>query len=92
MIALAHRLRTAGGHILEDDAAFTLALLEEQHVAAVHGAAYGMSPFVRISYATDSETSLGAWGTSWGAAARPPDKQRYLLNPSAAHHVPAPLP
>ena len=48
--------RTSGGRILDDDAAFTLALLEEQHVAAVHGAAYGMSPFVRISYATDSES------------------------------------
>ena len=29
------------------------ALLEERHVAVVHGAAFGMSPHVRISYATD---------------------------------------
>ncbi len=29
------------------------ALLEEKHVATVQGAAYGMSPYFRISYATD---------------------------------------
>ena len=32
-----------------------MALLEENHVAAVQGAAYGMSPYLRISYATDTE-------------------------------------
>ena len=35
------------------DEDFSLALLEEAHVAVVHGAAFGMSPYVRISYATD---------------------------------------
>ena len=30
-----------------------LALLEEQHVAVVQGSAFRMSPYVRISYATD---------------------------------------
>jgi aspartate aminotransferase len=29
-----------------------MALLEEAHVAVVHGAAFGMSPYLRISYAT----------------------------------------
>ncbi len=29
-----------------------MALLEEAHVALVHGAAFGMSPYLRISYAT----------------------------------------
>jgi len=44
---------TPGGKHLHTDEDFALALLEEQHVALVHGAAFGMSPHVRISYATD---------------------------------------
>ena len=32
------------------------ALLEERHVATVQGTAYGMSPYFRISYATDLES------------------------------------
>ncbi len=44
---------TAAGTRLATDEDFALALLEEQHVAVVHGAAFGMSPYVRISYATD---------------------------------------
>ncbi len=43
---------TAGGRRLETDEDFALALLEEQHVAVVHGRAFGMSPYLRISYAT----------------------------------------
>ena len=42
-----------GGRRLETDQDFSLALLEEQHVALVHGGAFGMSPYIRISYATD---------------------------------------
>lgn len=49
--------KTPGGTWIETDEAFALALLAEQHVAVVHGAAFGMSPYVRISYATD-EASL----------------------------------
>ncbi len=45
---------SAGGRRIETDTDFALALLEEKHVAAVQGAAYGMSPYVRISYATDT--------------------------------------
>lgn len=41
------------GKRIETDEDFALALLEEAHVATVHGAAFGMSPYLRISYATD---------------------------------------
>ncbi len=44
---------TAAGKRLDTDEDFALALLEEGHVALVHGAAFGMSPYLRISYATD---------------------------------------
>ena len=43
-----------GGKRIETDTDFALALLEEKHVAAVQGAAYGISPYIRISYATDT--------------------------------------
>ncbi|WP_424812800.1 pyridoxal phosphate-dependent aminotransferase [Roseococcus sp. YIM B11640] len=45
-----------GGRKIETDTDFAFALLEEAHVAVVQGAAYGMSPYVRISYATDIDT------------------------------------
>jgi len=48
---------TAGGRKLATDEDVALALLDEQHVATVFGAAFGMSPYLRISYATD-EASL----------------------------------
>jgi aspartate aminotransferase len=44
---------SAGGRRIETDEDFALALLEEQHVATVHGGSFGMSPYLRISYATD---------------------------------------
>jgi aspartate aminotransferase len=44
---------TKAGRRIDDDTAFVTALLEEKHVATVQGAAYGMSPYFRISYATD---------------------------------------
>ncbi|WP_428542834.1 pyridoxal phosphate-dependent aminotransferase [Rhodopila sp.] len=43
---------TAGGRTLHSDEDVCLALLEENLVATVHGAAYHMSPFLRISTAT----------------------------------------
>lgn len=43
---------TAGGRKLNNDEDVCLALLEEQYVATVHGAAYHMSPYLRISTAT----------------------------------------
>jgi aspartate aminotransferase len=45
-----------GGRRIATDADFALALLEEKHVAVVHGGAYGMSPYIRISYATDTDS------------------------------------
>ncbi len=45
-----------GGRKIATDADFVTALLEEKHVATVQGAAYGMSPYFRISYATDIES------------------------------------
>ena len=47
---------TPGGKKLETDTDFVTALLEERHVATVQGTAYGMSPYFRISYATDLES------------------------------------
>jgi aspartate aminotransferase len=44
-----------GGRKIESDTDFVLALLDEHHVTTVQGAAYGMSPFFRISYATSME-------------------------------------
>jgi aspartate aminotransferase len=43
---------TRGGKPLRNDEDFATALLEEEGVAVVHGAAFGLSPFFRISYAT----------------------------------------
>jgi aspartate aminotransferase len=45
-----------GGRRIESDADMAMALLEEAHVATVAGAAFGMSPFLRMSYATDTES------------------------------------
>ncbi|PKE29853.1 aspartate aminotransferase [Rahnella sp. AA] len=46
---------TAGGRCINNDADFVMALIEEKHVVTVQGAAYGMSPYFRISYATSME-------------------------------------
>ena len=46
---------TAGGRSIANDTDFVMALLEEQQVVTVQGAAYGMSPFFRLSYATSLE-------------------------------------
>jgi aspartate aminotransferase len=43
---------TRAGKMLRTDEDVSMALLEEAHVAVVHGAAFGMSPYLRISYAT----------------------------------------
>jgi aspartate aminotransferase len=47
---------SAGGRRIATDEDFAVSLLEEQHVATVFGAAFGMSPYLRISYATDDAT------------------------------------
>jgi aspartate aminotransferase len=43
---------SAGGTMIDSDEAFVTALLEETGVAVVHGAAFGLSPYFRVSYAT----------------------------------------
>jgi aspartate aminotransferase len=45
---------TPKGVKLSSDEAFALALLDEEGVAVVHGAAFAMSPYFRISYATSN--------------------------------------
>jgi aspartate aminotransferase len=46
---------TKGGKKIGNDEDFVTALLEEEGVAVVHGAAFGLSPFFRISYATSTD-------------------------------------
>jgi aspartate aminotransferase len=46
---------SAGGKLIATDEDFVTALLEENGVAVVHGSAFGLSPFFRISYATSTE-------------------------------------
>src|SRR6202012_675590 len=42
------------GKTIATDADFVAELLEGEGVAAVHGAAFGLSPFFRVSYATSN--------------------------------------
>jgi aspartate aminotransferase len=45
-----------GGKPIKNDEDFALALIEEEGVAVVHGAAFAQSPAFRISYATDNKS------------------------------------
>ena len=47
--------KTPGGKTIETDEDFVSYLLESQGVATVHGEAFGLSPYFRISYATSTE-------------------------------------
>jgi len=47
---------SAGGARIDTDEDFALALLEEQRVAVVQGAAFGMSPYLRLSVASDDDS------------------------------------
>lgn len=51
---------SAGGRKITNDQDFCMALLEENGVAAVFGAAFGLSPNFRISYATSDENLVNA--------------------------------
>ena len=42
------------GRVIDSDQTFATELLETEGVAVVHGAAFGLSPFFRISYATSN--------------------------------------
>ena len=44
-----------GGTLITDDEAFATALLDETGVAVVFGAAFGLSPHFRVSYATSDD-------------------------------------
>jgi aspartate aminotransferase len=46
---------TPSGQLIRNDEDFVTALLADEGVAAVHGAAFGLEPFFRISYATSNE-------------------------------------
>ncbi len=46
---------TPQGKVIENDEDFVSALLENEGVAVVHGAAFGLGPNFRISYATSTE-------------------------------------
>lgn len=52
--------KTADGTVIDGDEVFATALLEAEGVAVVHGAAFGLSPFFRISYATSDENLVEA--------------------------------
>ena len=47
--------KTPEGKTINTDEDFVTYLLETVGVAAVHGEAFGLSPFFRISYATSTE-------------------------------------
>ena len=47
--------QTPDGKVIESDEDFVTYLLEDQGVACVHGEAFGLSPYFRISYATSEE-------------------------------------
>ncbi|MGI4746145.1 MAG: pyridoxal phosphate-dependent aminotransferase [Janthinobacterium lividum] len=51
---------SAGGRPIQTDDDFALALLDEQHVAVVSGSAFGMSPYLRLSVASDDESLVEA--------------------------------
>jgi aspartate aminotransferase len=43
------------GKVITNDEVFAGELLEGEGVAVVHGAAFGLSPFFRVSYATSTK-------------------------------------
>ncbi|MAM94260.1 pyridoxal phosphate-dependent aminotransferase [Parvibaculum sp.] len=47
--------KTTDGKVIETDEDFAMALIEAEGISVVHGAAFGLSPFFRISYATSTE-------------------------------------
>ena len=51
---------TPNGTVISDDEVFATTLLEDQDVAVVFGAAFGLSPNFRVSYATSDEALVEA--------------------------------
>jgi len=54
--------RTAAGKVIETDEDFALELLAAEGVAVVHGAAFGLSPHFRVSYAASDKELVEACG------------------------------
>jgi len=54
------RKRTADGAVIGSTEDFARYLLEQEGVALVHGAAFGLDPYVRISYATSNAILIDA--------------------------------
>ncbi len=54
--------RAPSGAVIDGDEGFCTALLEAEGVAAVHGAAFGLSPHFRVSYATSTAVLEEACG------------------------------
>ncbi len=52
--------RTPEGTVIDSDDAFVGYLLEHARVATITGSAYGLSPFFRVSFATDEATLSAA--------------------------------
>ena len=52
--------RTPEGQIIDSDEKFINYLLESEGVAGVHGEAFGLSPYFRLSYATNEKTLIEA--------------------------------
>jgi len=48
--------KTPQGHVLSNDEEVCQYLLESVGISVVHGTAFGLSPYFRISYATDANT------------------------------------
>ena len=52
--------QTPNGNTIHTDEDFMNYLLDSEGVAGVHGEAFGLSPYFRISYATDNKTLIDA--------------------------------
>jgi aspartate aminotransferase len=52
--------KTESGKVIETDEDFSTYLLEVEGVATVHGAAFGLSPYLRISYAIATDSLIEA--------------------------------
>ena len=52
--------KTSAGNTINTDKDFMNFLLESEGVAGVHGGAFGLSPYFRLSYATDEKTLADA--------------------------------
>jgi len=52
--------KTPTGDLIKNDEDFMNYLLESEGVAGVHGEAFGLSPYFRLSYATDEKTLIDA--------------------------------